>query len=50
VEVQLGNGHRVRAVLCGRMVRAKVGVTVGDRVAVTMTLYDLHRGRVTRRL
>jgi translation initiation factor IF-1 len=50
VEVALGNGHRVRCVLCGRMMQAKIRVTVGDRVEVEMTGYDLHRGRVTRRL
>jgi translation initiation factor IF-1 len=48
-EVRLGNGHTVRAMLSGRMAQAKIRVVTGDRVAVEMTGYDLHRGRIVHR-
>jgi translation initiation factor IF-1 len=50
VEVLLANGHTVRATLSGKMDQAKIRVVTGDRVAVEMTGYDLHRGRIVRRL
>jgi translation initiation factor IF-1 len=41
--VKLANGHIVRAMLSGRMMRNKI------RVEVEMTPYDLHKGRIVFR-
>jgi translation initiation factor IF-1 len=49
-EVRLANGHRVRAMLYGRMSLARIRVVAGDRVEVEMSGYDLHKGRIVRRL
>jgi translation initiation factor IF-1 len=38
------------AVRSGKMLRANIAVVAGDQVAVVMTAYDLHRGRIVYRL
>ena len=45
--VDLGNGHKVLATTAGKMRKFKIRVLVGDRVTVTVSPYDLTRGRIT---
>lgn len=47
--VDLGNGHKVLATTAGKMRKFKIRVLVGDRVTVTVSPYDLTRGRITFR-
>jgi translation initiation factor IF-1 len=47
--VDLENGHRVMATLCGKMRRFRIRVLQGDRVKLEMSPYDLSRGRITFR-
>ncbi len=49
--VELENGHKVTAVICGRMRRNGVYIRIlkGDRVTVELSPYDLTRGRITYR-
>ncbi len=49
--VELENGHRVLATICGRMRRNGVYIRIlrGDRVTVELSPYDLTRGRITYR-
>jgi translation initiation factor IF-1 len=47
--VALANGMRILAHLSGRMQRNRIQVCVGDTVEVSLTRYDLHRGRIIRR-
>ena len=47
--VDLGNGHKVLATTAGKMRKFKIRVLVGDRVTVTVSPYDLSRGRITFR-
>ena len=47
--VALENGHRVLAPTAGKMRKFKIRVLVGDRVTVTVSPYDLSRGRITFR-
>ena len=48
--VRLENGHTVLAILGGRLAVHKVFVTVGDRVRVELSPYDLERGRIVNRM
>lgn len=48
--IELDNGHLVLGHLSGRMSQNRIQVTVGDKVIIELTPYDLSRGRVTRRL
>ncbi len=48
--VEIANGHKILATLSGRMRRAYIRVTNGDKVLVDISPYDLNRGRITRRL
>lgn len=48
--IELGNGHLVLGYLSGRMIQNRIQVTVGDKVIVELTPYDLNRGRIIRRL
>jgi len=54
VEVQDGPeqliGNRVLCTLNGNMRRFHIRVLPGDMVLAEMTVYDLNRGRITRRL
>ena len=47
--VDLDNGHRVLATTAGKMRRFRIRVLAGDRVTVTVSTYDLTRGRITFR-
>ena len=47
--VQLANGHEVMATLAGKMRRFRIRVIAGDKVIVSVSPYDLTRGRITFR-
>lgn len=49
--VQLANtDSSVLATLSGRMRQNNIRVTLADRVELELSVYDLQRGRITRRL
>ena len=48
--VQLENKHTVLATICGKMRKRWVRLTVGDRVKMEISPYDLNKGRITWRL
>lgn len=48
-KVKLTNGHIIKAYLCGKMRQHTVRVSVGDKVKVAMSPYDLDKGRITYR-
>ena len=48
-KILLDNGHEITAVTSGRLRRNRIRVLQGDRVKVTVSPYDLTRGRVTFR-
>jgi len=48
--VELDNSHLVLATICGKMRKRWVRITVGDRVKMEMSPYDLNKGRITWRL
>jgi len=48
--VHLDNGHAVLAHLSGKMRKHFVRLTVGDRVRLEMSPYDLTKARITYRL
>jgi translation initiation factor IF-1 len=48
--VELDNKHLVLAILCGKMRKRFVRLTVGDRVKMEMSPYDLDKARITWRL
>jgi len=43
------NGHTVLARIGGKLDRNHIRITVGDRVIVEVSPYDLNRGRITYR-
>ena len=47
--VQLENGHTVTAYVSGKMRSNFIKILPGDRVTVELSLYDLTKGRITRR-
>ena len=47
--VDLDNGHKVLATAAGKMRKFRIRVLAGDRVTVTVSPYDLTRGRITFR-
>jgi len=47
--VKLDNEHEVMAYLSGKMRKYYIRVTLGDRVLVELSPYDLARGRITYR-
>ena len=47
--VQLENGHTVLAYAAGRMSKFKIRVLAGDRVTLSLSPYDLSKGRITYR-
>lgn len=49
-KVELDNKHMVLATICGKMRKRWVRLTVGDRVKMEMSPYDLTKGRITWRL
>ncbi|HWX20505.1 MAG TPA: translation initiation factor IF-1 [Candidatus Binatia bacterium] len=48
--VELGNKHLVLATICGKMRKRWVRLTVGDRVKMEMSPYDLDKARIVWRL
>lgn len=48
--VELDNQHQVLATICGKMRKRFVRLTVGDRVKMEMSPYDLNKARITWRL
>jgi translation initiation factor IF-1 len=47
--VELDNGHETLGYLAGKMKRYRIRVSLGDRVRVEMSPYDLTRGRIVYR-
>lgn len=47
--VELDNGHRVLAHVCGKMRMHFIRILPGDRVKLELSPYDLTRGRITYR-
>ena len=45
-QVELANGHRLRAYVAGRARRSFAGLAPGDRVRLQLTPYDLSAGRI----
>ena len=45
--VELANGHRVLAHISGKMRKHFIRISVGDRVNVEMSPYDLGKARIT---
>jgi len=48
--VELDNKHLVLATICGKMRKRWVRLTVGDRVKMEMSPYDLNKARITWRM
>jgi translation initiation factor IF-1 len=48
--VELDNKHLVLATICGKMRKRWVRLTIGDRVKMDMSPYDLNKARITWRL
>ena len=47
--VELENGHKITALISGRMRKHYIRILTGDQVTVEMTPYDLSKGRITYR-
>lgn len=47
--VELENGHRVLAHVCGKMRMNFIKILPGDKVTVELSPYDLTRGRIIYR-
>lgn len=47
--VELPNGHRVLAHVCGKMRMKFIRILPGDRVTLEISPYDLTRGRIIYR-
>ncbi len=47
--VELANGHRVLAHVCGKMRMRFIRILPGDRVALEVSPYDSSRGRIVYR-
>lgn len=48
--VQLGNEHEVLAHISGKMRKRFIRLTLGDRVKIEMSPYDLNKARIVYRL
>jgi len=49
-KVQLENGHEILSHLSGKMRMNKIRISVGDKVKIQLSPYDLSKGRITYRL
>jgi len=49
-QVEIKNGYRVLAHICGRMRKHYIKILPGDRVKMELSPYDLSRGRIVYRL
>lgn len=47
--VELPNGHKILAVISGKLRMNFIRILPGDKVTVEMSPYDLSRGRITWR-
>lgn len=47
--VELSNGHRVLAHVCGKMRMRFIRILPGDKVSLEISPYDLSRGRIIYR-
>ncbi len=47
--VELPNGHRLLAYISGKMRKHFIRIILGDRVTVSLSPYDLNRGRIIYR-
>jgi translation initiation factor IF-1 len=47
--IQLDNGHQTTGYVSGKMRRYRIRISLGDRVKVELSSYDLDRGRITYR-
>jgi len=47
--VELKNGHKIHAVISGKLRINNIRILPGDKVTVEMSPYDLSRGRITWR-
>ena len=47
--VDLDTGHRILATTAGKMRKFRIRILAGDRVTVSVSPYDLSRGRITFR-
>lgn len=47
--VRLNNDHVLLATPAGKMRKFRIRILAGDRVTVTVSPYDLNRGRITFR-
>ena len=47
--VELPNGHRLLAYVSGKMRKHFIRILLGDRVTVSLSPYDLDRGRIVYR-
>ena len=48
--VELDNGHHVRCTISGKMRINNIQLTMGERVKIEMSPYDLNNGRIYFRL
>ena len=48
-KIRLDNGHEVTAVTAGRLRRNRIRILQNDKVKVSVSPYDLTKGRVTFR-
>ena len=48
--VKLSNGHECTCTVSGKMSNAKINITTGDMVEVSLSTYDLSLGRIVRRI
>jgi len=48
-KIKLDNGHQVTAVTAGRLRKNRIRILQNDRVKVSVSPYDLTKGRVTFR-
>jgi translation initiation factor IF-1 len=44
--VQLENGHVITATVSGKMRKNRIWVSIGEKVQIEMTPYDLSKGRI----
>lgn len=47
--VELDNGHHVRCTISGKMRINNIQLTLGERVKIEMSPYDLNNGRICYR-
>ena len=49
-KVKLDTGQTIEAHLSGKMRTFSIKIVLADRVTLALSMYDLARGRITRRL